>query len=109
VLNRRRNRQVGALHGVVLCVKDQYDTADMRTTAGGDAGYARDRPPRDATFVSRLRAAGAIVLAKSNLGEYASGIPRSSFGGVFSCGRRSPCHVTTLCIPLAVVYGECTG
>jgi amidase len=74
---------VGPLHGVVIAVKDQYDTYDMRSTAGADAFYANDRPPDDATFVARLRAAGAIVLAKANLGEYATAIPRSSFGGTF--------------------------
>lgn len=74
---------VGPLHGVVMAIKDQYDTFDMRTTSGADAFYANDRPPEDSTFVERLRAAGAIILAKSNLGEYASGVPRSSFGGTF--------------------------
>lgn len=74
----------GPLHGVVIAIKDQYDTFDLRTTAGGDVAYANDRPPRDAEFAKRLRAAGAIVIGKSNLGEYASAIPRSSFGGVFS-------------------------
>src|SRR5258705_2148309 len=53
----------------------------MRTTAGADAAYANDRPPHDATFIKRLRDAGAIILAKANVG---SGISRSPFGGV-SC------------------------
>jgi len=74
---------VGPLHGIVFSIKDQYDTFDMRTTAGADVDYANDRPPDDATFVARLRAAGAIILAKSNLGEYASPMARSSFGGTF--------------------------
>jgi Asp-tRNA(Asn)/Glu-tRNA(Gln) amidotransferase A subunit family amidase len=74
---------VGPLHGVVIAVKDQYDTFDMRTTSGADVDYADDRPPDDATFIARLRDAGAIIIAKANLGEYASGIPRSSFGGTF--------------------------
>ena len=74
---------VGPLHGIVFALKDQYDTYDMRSTSGADARYDNDRAPDDATFVARLRAAGAIILAKSNLGEYASGIPRSSFGGTF--------------------------
>jgi amidase len=47
---------------------------------GADATFADDRPPRDATVVARLRAAGAIILAKANMGEWASG-DRSSFGG----------------------------
>lgn len=72
---------VGPLHGVVFALKDQYDTFDMRTTQGADAFFANDRPPDEATFVKRLRDAGAIILAKANMGEYASG-DRSSFGGV---------------------------
>ena len=74
---------VGPLHGVVTAIKDQYDTFDMRTTSGAEAFYADDRPPDDATFVRRLREAGAIIIAKSNLGEFASSIPRSAFGGTF--------------------------
>src|SRR5438067_821647 len=76
-------RLIGALHGVVFSIKDQYDTFDMRTTAGMDAAYANDRPPRDATFVRRLREAGAIILAKANLGEMGTPNSRSSFGGPF--------------------------
>jgi amidase len=52
----------------------------MRSTSGADAFYANDRPPQDSSFAKRLRAAGAIVLAKANMGEYAGG-DRSSFGG----------------------------
>ena len=74
---------VGPLHGVVMAIKDQYDTVDMRTTSGGDAQWANDRPPDDATFVKRLREAGAIILAKANLAEYAVDGARSSFGGTF--------------------------
>ena len=74
---------IGPLHGVVLSIKDQYDTFDMRTTSGMDAAYANDRPPRDATFVKRLREAGAILIAKANLGEMGTPNSRSSFGGPF--------------------------
>ena len=74
---------IGPLHGVVFSIKDQYDTFDMRTTGGMDADYANDRPPDDATFVKRLREAGAIILAKSNLGEMGTPNSRSSFGGPF--------------------------
>ena len=79
----RTGRLVGPLHGVVMAIKDQYDTFDMRTTSGGDADYANDRSPDDATFVKRLREAGAIILAKANLAEYAVDGARSSFGGTF--------------------------
>jgi amidase len=79
----RTGRLVGPLHGVVIAIKDQYDTKDMRTTSGGDVQYANDRPPDDATFVAKLRDAGAIILAKANLAEYAVDGARSSFGGTF--------------------------
>jgi len=74
---------IGPLHGVVFSIKDQYDTFDMRTTGGMDAPYANDRPPDDATFVKRLREAGAIIVAKANLGEMGTPNSRSSFGGPF--------------------------
>ena len=46
------------LHGIVFSIKDVLDTFDMRTTSGGDADFANDRPPDDSTVVKRLRAAG---------------------------------------------------
>jgi Asp-tRNA(Asn)/Glu-tRNA(Gln) amidotransferase A subunit family amidase len=80
---KETGRLAGPLHGVVMAIKDQYDTFDLRTTSGADAQYANDRPPQDATFVKRLRDAGAIILAKANLAEYAVDGARSSFGGTF--------------------------
>lgn len=80
---QQTGRLAGPLHGVVMAIKDQYDTFDMRTTSGADAQYANDRPPDDATFVKRLRDAGAIILAKANLAEYAADGARSAFGGTF--------------------------
>ena len=80
---KQTGKLVGPLHGVVMAIKDQYDTFDMRTTSGADVQYANDRPPEDATFVKRLRDAGAIILAKANLAEYATDGARSSFGGTF--------------------------
>lgn len=79
----RTGKLVGPLHGIPFAIKDQFDTFDMRTTSGAAANYADDRPPRDAEVVARLRKAGAIILAKGNMGEYASG-DRSTFGGT-SC------------------------
>jgi amidase len=74
---------IGPLHGIVFSVKDWYDTFDMRTTSGMDVAYANDRPPHDATFITRLRDAGGIILAKANVGSPNVG-SRSPFGGV-SC------------------------
>src|SRR5213592_2392179 len=76
----RTGRLKGPLHGIPFAIKDQFDTFDMRSTSGAAANYANDRPPADAEIVARLRKAGAIILAKANMGEYASG-DRSSHGG----------------------------
>src|SRR5580692_11257261 len=46
---------IGPLQGVVFAIKDQYDTFDMRTTAGQDAFFANDRPPKDAAAIKKLR------------------------------------------------------
>ena len=61
---------VGPLHCVPMIVKDNFETRDLQTTAGSLSlkGWI---PIRDATMVARVRAAGAIVLAKSNLAEWA--------------------------------------
>ena len=78
----RTGRLIGPLHGIPFAIKDNYDTADMRTTAGAAAAYANDKPPQDATMIAKLRAAGAIFLGKTNLDEYApASIARSALGG----------------------------
>ena len=79
----KTGKLVGPLHGVVLAIKDQYDTFDMRTTAGADAFYANDRPPDDATFIKRLREAGAIILGE---GEHGRVRRRRNHGTRSSCG-----------------------
>ncbi len=69
------------LHCIPVIVKDNFDTADMPTT-GASVGLAWSIPPDDAFLVRRLREAGALVLAKSNLTELArGGTTISSLGG----------------------------
>lgn len=71
----------GPLHGIPVILKDNYDTADLPTT-GGSIALAGTIPPRDAFVVTRLRAAGAVILGKSNMHELAAGITTiSSLGG----------------------------
>jgi Asp-tRNA(Asn)/Glu-tRNA(Gln) amidotransferase A subunit family amidase len=78
---RAAGRVRGPLHGIPIVVKDNFDTSDMPTT-GSSIALATYRPARDAFQVARLRAAGAIVLGKTNLHELASGIVTvSSLGG----------------------------
>jgi len=82
-LDRERAAQGprGPLHGIPVIVKDNYSTADMQTTAGTMAllGFV---PSIDAFQVRKLREAGAVIIAKSNLHELASGITTvgSAFG-----------------------------
>ena len=65
-----RGGPVGPLHCIPIIVKDNFETTDLQTTAGSLAleGW---KPPQDATMVRKIREAGAIVLAKSNLAEWA--------------------------------------
>ena len=62
----------GPLHGIPLALKDNIDTAGTRTT-GGSAVFEDRVPEEDAFVVRRLKAAGAIILAKANLQEFAMG------------------------------------
>ncbi len=63
----------GPLHGIPVLVKDNYETVEMPTSAGSIA-LASFHPHRDAFQVQRLKAAGAVILGKTNMHELASGI-----------------------------------
>lgn len=65
----RANKFRSPLHGIPIVLKDAIDTAGTRTTAGS-AVYANRVPKEDAHVVRRLRQAGAVILAKSNLAEF---------------------------------------
>ena len=62
---------VGPLHCIPVLVKDQVDTSDMPTTYGS-AVFKGFVPQKDATIVTRLRNAGAVIVGKASMGEYAS-------------------------------------
>ena len=68
------------LHGIPVVLKDNIDTADLPTTAGSVL-LKGSIPPDDAFIVQQLREAGAIILAKLNMSEFASGGALSSLGG----------------------------
>ena len=68
------------LHGIPIVLKDNFDTVDLPTT-GGSVLLEGSVPPDDAFVVKKLRDAGAIILAKVNLSEFASGGALSSLGG----------------------------
>jgi amidase len=62
----------GALHGIPILLKDNIDTADKMTTTAGSAALAGSIPARDSTVAARLREAGAILLGKANMSEWAN-------------------------------------
>jgi aspartyl-tRNA(Asn)/glutamyl-tRNA(Gln) amidotransferase subunit A len=79
----KQGKWKGPLHGVPIALKDNIDTAAIRTTAA--SGVYQDRiPPQDAEVVTRLKKAGAIVLGKLNMHEFANGTTSavSFFGSV---------------------------
>jgi amidase len=62
----------GPLHGIPVLIKDNIDTGDRMQTTAGSLALVGEPAPRDAFIVERLRAAGAIVLGKTNLSEWAN-------------------------------------
>src|SRR4051812_6282654 len=68
----RAGRRRGPLHGIPVLVKDNIDSGDRMTTTAGSLALEGSRPQRDAFIVERLRAAGAVILGKTNLSEWAN-------------------------------------
>ncbi|HEY3786528.1 MAG TPA: amidase [Steroidobacteraceae bacterium] len=71
-LERKAKKLRGPLHGIPIIVKDNIETQDPVATTAGSLALARSMRPADAPLIARLRAAGAIVLGKSNLSEWAN-------------------------------------
>jgi amidase len=69
---RKQGRLRGPLHGIPVLVKDNIDTADRMATTAGSLALVGSSAPRDAFIVERLRAAGAIIIGKTNLSEWAN-------------------------------------
>jgi aspartyl-tRNA(Asn)/glutamyl-tRNA(Gln) amidotransferase subunit A len=86
----QRGKWRGPLHGIPIALKDLFDTAGVRTTAG--SGVFKDRvPTEDAEVVRRLKAAGAVSLGKTNMHEFAFGGSSlvTYFGGVHNPWERA--------------------
>jgi len=71
----------GPLHGIPVLIKDNIDTRDRMATTAGSLALLGGVPPEDAFVVQRLRAAGAVILGKTNMSEWANGRSRQSSSG----------------------------
>ena len=69
---RRTGRTRGPLHGIPILIKDNFATADRMETTAGSLALVGHKPPQDAPIVTQLRAAGAVILGKTNLSEWAN-------------------------------------
>ena len=79
----KRSGPAGPLHGIPVLVKDEIDTAGMPTTMG-TLVFKDYRPARDAFVIERVKKAGAVILGKTTLSEYAQG---DTFGSMFGVSR----------------------
>lgn len=78
---RRARGSRGPLHGIPVLIKDNIATADRMQTTAGSLALVGSRPPKDSFVVTRLRAAGAVILGKTNCSEWANFRGRHSTSG----------------------------
>jgi amidase len=78
---RRQGRVRGPLHGIPILIKDNIDTHDRMQTTAGSPALEGPAPARDAHLVRRLRSAGALILGKANLSEWANFRGKRSVSG----------------------------
>ena len=69
---RKAGKVRGPLHGIPVLLKDNIDTADRMATSAGSLALASSIAPRDSTVARKLREAGAVILGKTNLSEWAN-------------------------------------
>lgn len=84
---RRTKGPRSPLHGIPVLVKDNIGTADRMHTSAGSMALRESIAPRDAFVVEKLRAAGCVILGKSNMSEWANARGRSAVGGWSGRGR----------------------
>ena len=83
---RRSGKTRGTLHGIPVFIKDNIDTHDRMQTTAGSLALEGNIAPRDAFIVKRLRSAGALILGKTNLSEWANFRGKHSVSGWSSRG-----------------------
>lgn len=102
--NFKATHTLPPLGGIAVLIKDNYDTRNLQTT-GGSLAMKDFAPASDATMVARLRAAGAIILAKTNMAEWAFSpyVTESSISGI----TRNPYDLTR--VPAGSSGGTAAG
>lgn len=78
---RQAGKVRGPLHGIPVLLKDNIDTADRMQTTAGSLALVGQKVPRDAAVAAKLRAAGAVILGKTNCSEWANFRGNNSSGG----------------------------
>ena len=86
---RKEGKIRGPLHGIPILIKDNIDTADKMMTTAGALALEGNRAKKDAFIVERLRAAGAVILGKTNLSEWANFRSTNSCSGWSSRGGQT--------------------
>jgi amidase len=97
---RRKRGSHGPLHGIPVLLKDNIDTADRMQTTAGSLALLTTRPAQDATVARRLREAGAVILGKANLSEWANIRSSRSISGW--SGRGGQCRN-----PFVITHNPC--
>src|ERR1700720_1311509 len=69
---RKQKHLRGPLHGIPVLIKDNIDTSDRMMTTAGSLAMVGSKPPKDSTVAQKLREAGAVILGKTNLSEWAN-------------------------------------
>jgi len=88
---RKSGHLRGPLHGIPILLKDNIETSDHTSTTAGSLALADWRAPQDAFVAARLRAAGAIILGKTNLSEWANFRSTHSTSGWSGRGGQTRC------------------
>jgi amidase len=114
---RKRGRVRSLLHGIPIMLKDTINTADKMHTSAGSLALADNLAPYDAHVVTRLREAGAILLAKTNITEFANFMGENMPAGYSSRGGQVVSPYNRDCSPsgsstgsaVAVAAGLCAA
>jgi amidase len=102
---RRAGKARGLLHGIPVLIKDNIDTADMMHTSAGSLALKDHYASKDSFVAQRLRQAGAIILGKTNMTEWANWMSTKMPGGYSSLGGQ----VLSAYDPSFPVRGSSTG